>query len=111
MADARTHTTRIRLDLPEAPGLLPGQYARASLVTGRTRALVVPQSAVIRRSEVTAVYVIDAQDRVQLRQVRLGESAGEGLVEVLAGLTNGERVATEPVRAGIEAAKAGDQRK
>ena len=110
VADARTHTTRIRLDLPEAPGLLPGQYARASLVTGRTRALVVPQSSVIRRSEVTAVYVIDAQDRVQLRQVRLGESAGEGLVEVLAGLTNGERVATEPVRAGIEAGKTGDRR-
>ncbi len=58
----------------------------------------------------TAVYVIDAQDRVQLRQVRLGESAGEGLVEVLAGLAAGERVATEPVRAGIEAAKAGDRR-
>jgi hypothetical protein len=37
--------------------------------------------------------------------VRLGESAGEGLVEVLAGLSAGERVATEPVRAGIESGK------
>ena len=110
VADARTHTTRIRLDLPEASGLMPGQYARASIVTGRMRALAIPQAAVLKRSEVTAVYVIDAQDRVQLRQVRLGESAGEGLVEVLAGLAAGERVALEPVRAGIEAAKAGDRR-
>jgi hypothetical protein len=110
VADARTHTTRIRLDLPEGSGLMPGQYARASIVTGRMRALAIPQAAVLKRSEVTAVYVIDAQDRVQLRQVRLGEAAGEGLVEVLAGLVAGERVALEPVRAGIEAAKAGDRR-
>ena len=41
----------------------PGSIARASLVTGRTRALAVPATALIRRSEVTAVYVIDAQDR------------------------------------------------
>jgi RND family efflux transporter MFP subunit len=102
VADTRTHTTRIRLDLPEAAGLMPGQYARASIVTGRARALAIPQAAVLRRSEVTAVYVLDAKGRTQLRQVRLGESAGNGLVEVLAGLTAGERVAIEPVRAGIE---------
>jgi multidrug efflux pump subunit AcrA (membrane-fusion protein) len=54
--------------------------------------------------------VIDAKDRVQLRQVRLGEPAGDGLVEVLAGLSAGERVATEPVRAGIEAGKADERR-
>jgi len=110
VADMRTHTTRIRLDLPEGSGLMPGQYARASLVTGHGRALAIPQSAVLRRSEVTAVYVIDTKDRVQLRQVRLGDSAGEGLVEVLAGLAAGERVATEPVRAGIETAKVDERR-
>ena len=110
VADAHTHTTKIRLDLPEASGLMPGQYARALIVTGRARALTMPLAAVLKRSEVTAVYVIDAQSRVQLRQVRLGESAGEGLVEVLAGLNAGERVALEPVRAGIEASKTGDRR-
>ena len=60
VADTRTHTTRVRLDLPEASALLPGQYARATFVTGRARALAIPQSAVLRRSEVTAVYVLDA---------------------------------------------------
>jgi RND family efflux transporter MFP subunit len=107
MADARTHTTPVRLDLPESSGLLPGQYARAKFVTGRARALAVPQAAVLRRSEVTAVYVLDADGRAQLRQVRLGEPAGNGLVEVLAGLKAGERVALEPVRAGIEASGGG----
>ncbi len=110
MADARTHTTAVRLELPGANGLMPGQYARARIVTGRTRALAVPESAVLRRGEVTAVYVIDANGRAQLRQVRLGETAGNGFVEVLAGLGAGERVALDPVRAGIEASKGGDAR-
>jgi RND family efflux transporter MFP subunit len=105
VADTRTHTTRVRLALPETAGLLPGQYARALFVTGRARALAIPAVAVLRRSEVTAVYVLDGSGNAQLRQVRLGESAGEGLVEVLAGLTPGERVSLEPVRAGVEASR------
>jgi len=109
VADTRTHTTRVRLALPEASGLLPGQYARALFVTGRTRALAIPLSAVLRRSEVTAVYVLDSSGVARLRQVRLGEHAGEGLVEVLAGLAPGERVSLEPVRSGIEASRGGDR--
>ena len=110
VADTRTHTTRVRLDLPEAAGLLPGQYARAMIATGRVRALTIPEGAVLRRSEVTAVYVLDAQGRAQLRQVRIGEPVGDGQVEVLAGLNAGERVALEPVRAGIEASGSGESR-
>jgi hypothetical protein len=109
VADTRTHTTRVRLALPEAAGLLPGQYARALFVTGRTRALTIPAVAVLRRSEVTAVYVLDDSGSARLRQVRLGEPAGEGLVEVLAGLAPGERVSLEPVRAGIEASRGADR--
>jgi RND family efflux transporter MFP subunit len=105
IADTRTHTTRVRLALPEGDGLLPGQYARALFVTGRARTLAIPEAAVLRRSEVTAVYVLDRSDAARLRQVRLGESAGDGLVEVLAGVDPGERVSLEPVRAGVEASR------
>jgi RND family efflux transporter MFP subunit len=110
LADARTHTTRVRLALPDGVGLLPGQYARALFVTGHTRALLIPASAVLRRSELTAVYVIDSSGAARLRQVRLGETEGNGLVEVLAGLLPGERIALEPVRAGIEASSGAARR-
>jgi RND family efflux transporter MFP subunit len=103
VADVNTHTSQVRLDLPPDAGLMPGQYARAAFVTGRARALVVPEAAVLRRGEVTAVYVIGTDDRALLRQVRLGEPAGEGMVEVAAGLVAGERVSLDPVRSGIEA--------
>jgi RND family efflux transporter MFP subunit len=105
VADTRTHTTRVRLALPEAAELLPGQYARALFATGHARALAIPASAVLRRSEVTAVYVLDSSGAARLRQVRLGEPAGDGRVEILAGLAPGERVSLEPMRSGIEASR------
>jgi membrane fusion protein, multidrug efflux system len=101
MADARTHTTRIRLDLPATAGLLPGQFARAQFVTGSIRALAVPAAAVLRRGEVTAVYVVGADGRAQLRQIRTGEAIDEATIEVLAGLAGGERIALNPVQAGM----------
>jgi len=106
VADARTHTTRIRLDLPAAEGVLPGQFARARFVTGGARALAVPATAVLRRGEVTAIYVVDGEGRAQLRQVRAGEEVGEGFVEILSGLSAGERIATNPVQAGMSRAMA-----
>jgi RND family efflux transporter MFP subunit len=104
LADARTHTTRIRLDLPPTEGVLPGQFARAHFVTGTVRAIGVPATALLRRGEVTAVYVIDAQGRPLLRQVRAGENLGQGQVEILAGLSGGERIALNPVQAGMASA-------
>ena len=101
-ADPRTHTTRIRLELPEdVRGVYPGVYARAHFVTGSALKLQVPRSAVVQRSEVTGVYVVDDKGVPRLRQVRLGEAADENFVEVLAGVRPGERVALDPVRAGM----------
>lgn len=103
IADTRTHTTRIRLDLPATAGVLPGQFARARFVVGRLSILAIPAAAVVKRGEVSAVYVVDAQGRAQLRQVRLGEAVAEARVEVLAGLAAGDRIAVNPVQAGMAA--------
>jgi RND family efflux transporter MFP subunit len=101
-ADPRTHTTRVRLDLPtDVRGIYPGVFARAQFSVGRATRLLVPRAAVIRRSEVTAVYVLDDRGVPRLRQVRLGVEGDDQGVEVLAGLKPGERVALEPVKAGM----------
>jgi hypothetical protein len=65
------------------------------------RVLAVPASALLKRGEVTAVYVVDRDGRPLLRQVRAGESAGDGQVEILAGLVPGDRIAANPVQAGM----------
>jgi RND family efflux transporter MFP subunit len=108
IADTRTHTVKVRLDLPVTEGLLPGQFARARFPTGSVRALAVPPSALLRRGEVTAVYVLDRDGRALLRQVRTGDTLVDpkdgAVVEILSGLAAGERIAANPVAAGLAAA-------
>ncbi|MGK2953927.1 MAG: efflux RND transporter periplasmic adaptor subunit [Thiobacillus sp.] len=108
-ADAVTHTVRVRIDLPtNLEGVIPGMFARAHFSVGSARKLTIPSSAVLRRSELTAVYVVH-KERVSLRQVRLGTPNGRGQVEVLAGLNPGDVIALDPVKAGIYAKSAANQ--
>jgi len=108
--DAATHTVQWRAELPPGlEGLAPGMFARLWLPmadSGRAAsapaALSVPRSAVVRRAELTAVYVLDAAGLPQLRQVRLGRADGDR-VEVLSGLMSGERVVTDPQAATRQA--------
>jgi len=100
-ADARLLSTQIRADLPagDIPGVTPGAAAKILVSIGRTRKLVVPESTLIRRGELTAVNVLAADGRPQLRQVRVGSALADGGIEVLAGLSDGERVLLNPLAA------------
>ncbi len=100
-ADPQTNTFRVRADLPTGiSGLFPGMSVKVAFTVGQKQRLVVPRAAVMHRSELTAVYVVGADNRVHLRQIRSGH-ADEVFTEVLAGLQAGERVALEPIRAGL----------
>jgi len=106
IADARTHSTQVRVYLPKnETGIYPGMFVRTHFAVGKASKLVIPVSAILRRSEVVAVYVADEKGGVKLRQVRLGEATSDGTVEVLAGLNPGEKVALDPVKAGMLSVK------
>ena len=103
-ADPGTHTAQIRLDLPAAAGnLTPGTFARVWLPMqgAATPRLYVPAVAVVRRAEMTGVYVLDSKGHPILRQVRLGRAVDD-TVEILSGVTAGERVALDPQVAARE---------
>jgi RND family efflux transporter MFP subunit len=100
-ADPASHTFRVRVDLPQGQhGVYPGMFVKAAFVTGEEKRLLIPSSAVVHRSEVTAVYVV-TKDGINFRQVRIGRVLPGGQTEVLAGLDAEERVATNPIRAGV----------
>jgi multidrug efflux pump subunit AcrA (membrane-fusion protein) len=100
VADAEANTFRVRVNLPDgAATLYPGMFVKVGFVVGETHRLLVPVEAVVRRSELSGVYVTDGE-AVSLRQVRLGRRYGDS-IEVLSGLSEGEAVATDPVAAGI----------
>lgn len=99
--DPATHSAQVRVTLPPQIEATPGMFARVHFVTGEAEKLTVPAAAVVRRGEVAAVYVQSADNRLSLRQLRLGDAVGRGEVEVLAGLAAGDKVVTDPVKAGI----------
>lgn len=101
MADAGTHTVQIRLDLaPGLQGLTPGMFARAwlPLVASAAQRLFVPATAVFRRAELTMLYVLNQEGKPSLRQIRTGPALGDE-IEVLSGVSAGDRVAIEPLAA------------
>jgi RND family efflux transporter MFP subunit len=100
-ADSASNTFTVRVQLPEGQfGLYPGMFVKVAFVIGDAERLLIPTRALLRRSEVTGVYVVSTDGEVRLRQVRAGNTFGDR-TEILAGLRAGESIALDPVRAGI----------
>lgn len=103
---AQTVEWRLDLDPADTPALRPGQTLRvrftaeAAPVAATSARAIVPAAAVLRRGELSAVYVA-TEGRFVLRAVRLGAGLASGDVELLAGVREGESIALDAVRAGL----------
>ena len=96
-ASPQSATFKVRIALPkESQNLYPGMYLKAHFKTGTRKALVVPNSAIVKRSELRAVYVQDKQGKLHLRQIRTAAQINNEFIEILAGLSANETVVTEP---------------
>ena len=93
VADAASRTFLVKLDLPAAEGVRSGQFGRVWVPTGESKSIRVPASAVVARGQMECVFVV-VNEHAQLRIVRTGKHTG-GEVEILAGLSSGERVVSE----------------
>lgn len=104
-ADPVTQTVTWKLDVPAAAAaqFMPGQQTRVRFAGGTAQRMVVPLTAVLRRGELTGVYLASDKGFV-LKAVRLGVQRGEG-IEVLAGLRPGDTVAVDAVQAGLAGAQ------
>ena len=87
-ADSRSFLVKVAL--PATAGVKSGMFGKARFTAGQRTGTTVPAEAVVRRGQVTSVFVA-VQDHAQVRLVSLGE-ASEGRVEVLAGVAAGELV-------------------
>lgn len=95
-ADPATHTFRVRVAVPpDTVGLWPGMTVKVGFAAGAAARLLIPAAALVQRGEIDGVYVIGADNGVSLRLLRLGHRSGDD-VEVLSGLTAGERIARDP---------------
>ena len=105
-ADGVSQTIGIKLDLPRTGVALqaaPGMQVRVRTAGISQAKGLVPASAILRRGEITAVYVAQGNG-FAMKLVRLGADHGSAGVEIWAGLKEGELIAVDAIQAGMKGA-------
>lgn len=90
-ADPHARTVQAKLAVPAGTTVRSGQFVRLQVPGTLHRALLVPTAAVMPLGQMERVFVIQ-EGRVVLRLVKTGAIRGEGIVEILSGLSDKDRV-------------------
>lgn len=95
--DAMTRSSLVKIDLPKP--MRAGSYVRVLFRTGERQALVVPSGSIVRKGQLTSVFVVGSDGIARMRLITLGRDN-----EVLSGLDAGERIVRNPaaVRDGVK---------
>jgi len=94
-ADPASRTFLVKIELPPDARLRSGLFGRVQFSRGERQALLIPRSAVIDRGQLEGIYVLDQNKFASLRYITLGKPSG-AVVEVLAGLQDGEQFVAKP---------------
>jgi len=89
--DPQSRQGEVRIAIPYSAGIRPGGFAEAKISSGATSAPLLPQSAVLSDSRGNYVYVVNAKNEVERRDVRVGNVDDNGVI-IAEGLTGQERV-------------------
>jgi HlyD family secretion protein len=89
--DTGTRNGLVYVDLPSAPGLRAGSFARGDFEIGRGQALTLPQTAILLREGFSWVFVVGDDSRVRQLKVGTGRRSGDR-IEIVQGLEPGARV-------------------
>jgi RND family efflux transporter MFP subunit len=106
-ADPVSQTVEWRLDLPEV-NALPGQTVRVRFSGIKSsgdpkdaaNTVSAPASAILRRGELTAVYVV-REGRFMLQAVRTGPAQGASPITIFSGVRAGDVIAMDAIKAGL----------
>lgn len=93
-AQQASRSVLVKLALPKLSNtpVLPGMYGRAAIPVGQAERLWLPKNAVLQRGQLDLVEVAGEDGTLSRRFVRVGRIS-DGKMEILSGLTAGERVA------------------
>jgi len=98
--DADTRAFLVKITLPDTAGLRSGMFGRARFAGQERRALTVPAGAVLRRGQVTSVFVVE-KGIARVRLVNMKDT------EVLAGLSEAELVIVDPPTGLVDGRRVG----
>jgi RND family efflux transporter MFP subunit len=93
--EEKTRTVKVRLEIDNPGGQLkPDMFADVFLHVDRGEGLVVPEDAVIDAGNRRLVFLDRGEGRFEPREVKLGVKANGGVLQVISGLSEGDRVVT-----------------
>ena len=109
-ADPASRTYIVKIDLPDGGHvngqhlLRSGLYGKARFRLGEKQATTVPQKAIVERGQLSGVFVVDTEGVARLRLIKTGKTFGDR-VEVLSGLSAGDRIVVDRVEAVNDGSK------
>lgn len=105
-ADPASRTVTVKIDLPATAGLRSGLYGLARFPVAQKEAITVPETAIVRRGQLTGVFVVNKEGKAIFRIVTTG-TVSDGQIEVLSGLSEGEEIVSSETGRVTEGAKIG----
>ncbi len=104
-ANPGSRTYDIETSIPNPKGRLKsGMFARVILQGPERTTILVPEKALVRHGQLTGVWLVDADDTVHLRWIRLGHARGNAR-EALSGLEGLETVVLSAQQSLVEGDK------
>jgi RND family efflux transporter MFP subunit len=91
--DPMSRTFLIKVEVP-GEGLRSGLYATLRIPLGKKEALVIPETAIVEKGQLTGVYAVDEKGIISYRLIRTGKRYDHG-VEILSGINPKDRIITE----------------
>ncbi len=92
-ADQGSRTFVVQVSVSGTESLRSGMFARVPLTIGEQKTLRIPESAVVRRGQLTGVFIVDEKNTARFRLIRIGRAYGNQ-VEVISGIKDGTRLVT-----------------
>lgn len=89
--DPQTRLGIARVALSYHKDIRPGGFASAQIVSGLDQSAVLPESAILNDDKGSYVYIINAKNVVERRDVKIGQVSAAG-VAIASGLSGSERV-------------------
>jgi HlyD family secretion protein len=89
--DPQSRLGSVRIAVPYDPALRPGGFAEVRITAGTTTAPMLPQSAVLSDERGNYVYIINARNLIERRDIKIGAVNEDG-VTIAGGLSGNEAV-------------------
>ena len=85
----------VQVGITASEGLQSGMFARADLPIGEAPMMRIPATAIVRKGQLTGVFIIDNDDIARFRLIRTGRPYGDQ-VEVISGIKDGTHLVAAP---------------